>query len=270
MNLSCSATACPDLDLPDALDFARKAGFDGIELFRERNRSAPPVQRASLMTVRTWIAESSLTLTGLNIRDLTGRKADTNERNLTYNLHQIEWDMHLAHALRLRSVNVKGGRHTGEALEDLIEGLNQMLERLPDMTINLASRRGTCVENLADYQTVLPQVGERVKLLLDTGNLIAADQDTIRCAEAFSDRIGLVRLRDHDGARHVPFGAGKLPFGDLFKLLREEGYDGGLVVELQQIKKDTQFDAAVNARRFVDEVLSGSGDRAVSQVRNAR
>ncbi len=264
MNLSCSTTACPALALPDALEFVGKAGYAGIELFRVETASAPELQLASLATVRRWIADSGLALTGLNIRDLTGRKADTNERNLTYNLHQLEWDMHLAHALHLRCVNVQGGRHTAESLEDLIEGLNQMIERLPDMTINLASRRGTCLVSLADYREVLPQVGERVRLLLDTGNLIAAGQDVIRCAETFADRIGLVRLRDHDGARHVPVGEGRLPFGDLFKLLRDVEYDGCLVVALQQVRRETQFDAAVNARRYVEQVLHGSADREPS------
>ena len=262
MKLSCSVTACPDLLLPDALAFVGKAGYHGIELFRAKTESNPGIQHASVMTVRQWIADSGIVLTGLNIRDLTGRKADTNERNLRYNLHQLEWDMHLAHALRLGCVNIQGGLHTAEARDDLIEGLNQLVERRTDMTINLASRRGTCLETLADYRSVLPQVGEQVKVLLDTGNLIAAGEDAIRCAEALAGRIGLVRLRDHDGERHVAFGEGRLAFNDLFKQLRDVEYDGGVVVELQQVRSEMQFDAAVDARQYVEDALHGSPDRA--------
>ena len=41
MRLTCSTSICPDLLLPQALDFVKKAGFEAIELFRDRTASTP-------------------------------------------------------------------------------------------------------------------------------------------------------------------------------------------------------------------------------------
>ena len=49
--------------------------------------------------VRERLSSAEIELSGLTIRSLTGRKADSNERNLAYNLRQIEWDIHLARAI---------------------------------------------------------------------------------------------------------------------------------------------------------------------------
>ena len=131
MELVFSPTHCPPALLPEATDLAKRSGFDRIELFRTWTQSTPVHPDWSVRMVRDHLDQTGLTLTGLNIRNMTGRKADSDERNLPYNLRQIEWDIHLARALRLTSANIKGGDRTDEGLEDLIEGTNTLLERIP-------------------------------------------------------------------------------------------------------------------------------------------
>ncbi len=109
VTLSFSPTVCPEALLPEALVIAGNAGFDQIELFRTWTESSPVHPDTSVRTVRDRLRDAGTTLTGLNIRDLTGRKADSDERNLAYNLRQVEWDIHLARALGLNSANLKGG-----------------------------------------------------------------------------------------------------------------------------------------------------------------
>ena len=136
MQPSFSTTACPKLLLPDALEIATTAGFNRIELFRTWTESSPVHTDTSVRMVRDRLDDAGVTLTGLNIRNITGLKADSNERDLRYNMRQVEWDMHLTRALRLNCANLKGGARTDEATEDLIEGINNVLERIPDFTLN--------------------------------------------------------------------------------------------------------------------------------------
>ena len=113
--------------------------------------------------------------------------------------------------LGLTEFNLSGGARTDEAQEDLIEGTNELLERLPDVRLNLANQQGNRLQGLADFQAVLPALDERARVLLNAGHLLTAGEDVLAFAEAFADRISVVHLRDQQGDRPVPFGQGDLP-----------------------------------------------------------
>lgn len=256
MQLSFSTTVCPKLLLPDALEIATNAGFNRIELFRTWTESSPVHADTSVRTVRERLENAGVTLTGLNIRNITGQKADSNERDLRYNMRQVEWDMHLSRALNLNSANLKGGARTDEATEDLIEGINNVLERVPDFTLNLGNHKGNRLENIDDYKTILPQVPDMAKVLMDTGHLLSADVDILTFAETFADRIGLVHLRDQKGETPVPFGEGDLPFADVIKILKDAGYEGELVIELEKVTWGEPAETAAVAREYIENLLS--------------
>jgi sugar phosphate isomerase/epimerase len=255
MNLTFSTTACPKALLPEATDFAVKAGFSRIELFRTWTESSPVHPDWSVPMVRDQIDNAGLTLTGLNIRNVTGRKADSDERNLQYNLRQVTWDIHLARALRLRTANTKGGARTDDAMEDLIEGVNTLLERVEDVTLNLGNHHGNRLETLADFQAVLPNVGERAKVLIDTGHLLTSGEDVLAFAEGVADRVGLVHLRDQKGETPVAFGKGDLPIKELLDLLKGAGYDGELVIEMEKVDWADPVEATIQAREYVEGLL---------------
>ena len=256
MNLSCSTTACPKAELPEALEICTSAGFDKIELFRTWTESSPVHDNTSVPMVRDRLSNAGVTLTGLNIRNITGRKADSDERDLGYNLRQITWDIHLARALHLTSANTKGGQRTDEALADLIEGVNTTLERMENFTLNLGNHAGNRLQGLEDFQAVMPNVHERAKILLDTGHLLTAGEDILHFAETFADRIGLVHLRDQKGDTPVPFGEGDLPFQDLIKILKNAGYDDTLVIELEKVTWGSPSEAAATAKAYIENLLA--------------
>ncbi len=251
MNVVFSPTACPQLELPQALELAAASGFRCIELFRDATESSPVHPNTSVPMVRERISAAGFVLTGLNIRNLTGRKADSDERNLPYNLRQLEWDIHLGRALGLSAFNVKGGARTDEALEDLVEGVNALLERLPETALNLGNECGNRLQGLDDFQAVMPELDARARVLVDTGHLLSAGEDVLAFAEAFAGRIGLVHLRDQQGDRPVPFGAGDLPFADLFSLLKGADYAGDLVIEMEGVDWAEPREALVAAREYV-------------------
>ncbi|MEE3258982.1 MAG: sugar phosphate isomerase/epimerase [Candidatus Latescibacterota bacterium] len=256
MQLVFSPTLCPDLLLPDVLALAKAAGFSRLELFRAHTESTPVHDDWSVPMVRDAIKDAGLALAGFNIRNLTGRKADSDDHNLGYNLRQLEWDIHLGRALGLNTMSTKGGARTDEARADLIEGVNKLLENIPDITLNLGNQPGNRLENLADYQAVMPELPDRARALLDTGHLLTTNEPILPFAEAQADRIGLVHLRDQQGAKPVPFGQGDLPFADLFKILKDGGYDGLLVVELEEVDWDEPLPAAITAREYLEDLLN--------------
>ncbi len=255
MQLVFSPTICPDLQLPAALELAKGAGFSQIELFRDWTESSPVHAATSVPMVRERIAAAGFQLSALNIRNITGRKADSDERNLSYNLRQLEWDIHLGRALGVEMVNAKGGARTDEALEDLLEGVNTLLERLPQIQLNLGNQMGNRLQGIDDYKAAMPELGERARVLVDTGHLLTAGENVLAFAEAFAERIGLVHLRDQQGDKPVPFGAGDLPFFELIALLKDADYDGNLVIELEQVDWAAPSAALVAAREYVEELL---------------
>ena len=256
MQLVFSPTLCPDLLLPAVLDLAKAAGFSRLELFRAHTESTPVHDDWSVPMVRDAIAASGLALTGFNIRNLTGRKADSDEHNLGYNLRQLEWDIHLGRALGLSTMNTKGGDRTDEALADLVEGLNTLLDKIPDITLNLGNQKDNRLQTLADYQAIMPELPDRARVLIDTGHLLTADEPILPFAEALAERIGHVHLRDQQGDKPVPFGQGDLPFAELIALLKDSDYDGLLVVELEDVDWDKPLPAAIAAREYIENLLA--------------
>ena len=247
MQLSLNPSLCPTFRLAEFRQLAKDAGFSAVELNRSESESSPVHPEVSVRMVREQLQAAGLQLTGLNIRPLTGRKADSDERNLGYNLRQLEWDIHLGRALGLRTANLCGGARTDEARADLRSGVQQLLRRIPDISLNLGSAPGTPVRDLADYQALIPCLDPRAQVLLDTGALLAAGEDPLRVAQVFGRRLGLVHLRA------VPF-EGDLACEELLHHLREIGYQGVLVVELTPA--DQPLEAARQARQYLERILS--------------
>ncbi len=255
MNLTFSTTVCPRALLPEATEFAKRTGFNRIELFRTWTESSPVHPDWSVPMVRDHLDEVGLTLTGLNVRNITGRSADSDERNLQYNLRQITWDIHLARALRLRTANTKGGARNDDALEDLIEGINSLLERIDDISLNLGNHHGNRLQTLGDFQSVLPNVDERAKVLIDTGHLLSSGENVMAFAEGVAERIGLVHLRDQKGGTPVAFGEGDLPLKPLISLLKDVDYAGELVIEMEKVDWTGPVEAVIQARESVEGFL---------------
>ncbi len=143
-----------------------------------------------------------------------------------------------ARALGLDCVNLKGGGHNAQTIDVLVAGLHALCEKLPaGMTINLGNHHGNRVQDAADLRQILAQVPEQVKVLNDTGHFLSSGVDPVAIAEEFGPRTGLVHLRDQRGETPVPFGTGDIRFDELFRILKDVGYDGWLVVEMEDMNE---------------------------------
>lgn len=266
MRLALSPTLCPDYTVDRFVGFARGAGFERVELLRDRTESSPVHRDFSVSMVRDLLRREGVVLAAFHIRDLTGLKADSDERNLAYNLRQLEWDIHLARALGAEHLVVRAGEGTSDsAEEDLTDGLGQLVERVPAVSLSMSSRAGSQLQGLADYDELLARVPDSIGVCLDTGELLAAGEDVVRVAESLASRVGIVRLRDRSGDDSVPPGCGDLPLEELLSQLQRGGYRGDLVVDLAESTEGDRSRTAEDGRQRLEEIMDGlfaeAGDR---------
>ena len=230
MRLCFDPVMCPRAVLPAALNIAKAAGFDAMVLHCAFTASSPFHPDASVRMIRDYFDDADVALMGLHVRDLTG----VNSRG-TFdpgsNLRQVEWDIHLARALRLRCANFLCGARSREAREALVSGVQALLESIPDVTLNVGNGVDTCLENAADFDALMPDLPERAHIWLN-----ATDVDhAVGIVDKYVGRIGMVTI----GADDV----------DVVLALKANGYDGPVVL-------NTVGGSAADLRVRVEEVLT--------------
>ena len=204
--------------------------------------------------IRESLNEADITLSGLNIRNLG--PTESGHPGLEGTLRQVDWDVHLARALRLKAANLRSGIRSNEARDNLIQGVNTILSDTPDITLNLGNQKNTCLETLQDFRDILPELPDRAHILLDTGQFLTTGQNILQFTGTFADRIRHIHLRDQKNGQPVPFGEGDLPLGDLLTLLKETNYNGYLVFELEGAHWGDPASIALAARESIGQVLA--------------
>lgn len=231
MRIALSADSLPHAALPDFLASARAAGYDCVELYRHRTEASLVHPDYSVRRIREALATAGLELAACEIRPLTGRKADSDVRNLTYNLRQLEWDIHLCRALGVRTLGLRSGAATQEAREDLLDGLGQLTRSIDDVEFAVGPRADSCLVTTADFETMVPSFPKSVGLWLDTGELLTADVNPVAFARTWGGRVRLVHLRDVADGETVALGNGDLDVDGLLAALSQAGYAGPIIVE---------------------------------------
>jgi sugar phosphate isomerase/epimerase len=231
MQIALSAASLPLAGLDEVLAAARTARYNAVELFRHLTESSVVHPEYSVRRIREDLAATDVELAACEIRPLTGRKADSDERNLAYNVRQLEWDIHLCRALGVSTLGFRGGADTTEARQDLIEGANQLAERISDVDLAVGPQAGSCLATAADLDALLPALGDQVGLLLDTGQLLLAGVDPVAVASAWGSRVRLTYLRDVRDGRTVGLGDGDLDVDGVLAAWAQAGCEGPVVVE---------------------------------------
>ncbi|HCL31536.1 MAG TPA: hypothetical protein DIC52_24305 [Candidatus Latescibacteria bacterium] len=231
MQIVMSAASLPEAGLSAVLDAAQTAGYNAVQLFRHRTEASLAHPQSSMRQIRESLTAAHIELASCEIRPLTGRKADTDERNLPYNLRQLEWDIHLCRALNARTLGLRGGDDTEEARQDLVEGINQLAERIDDVTLAVGTQAGSCLATAADIDALVPSFADDVGLMLDTAELLACGQDPVAIADSWGARLRLIYLHDVRAGESVGLGEGELDLTGLLKVLSKIDYSGPVVVE---------------------------------------
>ncbi len=211
MRLCFDPVMCPKAVLPAALKIAKAAGFDAMVLHCAFTASSPFHPDASVRMIRDYFDDAGVALMGLHVRDLTG----VNSRGAFdpgSNLRQVEWDVHLARALRLRCASFLCGARSREAREALVRGVQALLENIPDVTLNIGNGVDTCLESAADFDVLMPDLPARAHAWLN-----AMDVDNaVEIVDKYVERIGMVTIGEDDV--------------DVIHALKANGYAGPVVL----------------------------------------
>lgn len=209
MRLCFDPVMCPKAVLPAALNIAKAAGFDAMVLHCAFTASSPFHPDASVRMIRDYFDDAGVALMGLHVRDLTG----VNRRGeVASNFRQVEWDIHLARALRLRCASFLSGARSREAREVLVSGVHELLENIPDVTLNVGNGVDTCLESAADFDALMPELPERAHVWLN-----AMDVDNaVGIVDKYVGRMGMVTIGKDDV--------------DVVRALKANGYDGPVVL----------------------------------------
>ncbi len=137
----------------------------------------------------------------------------------------------------------------------------EILDRAQELglTVVLQNHSGTPVATIDNAQEVLDAVGDpRLKVLLEVGHFEKAGIPWREAFGAFRDRIAYCHIKDlRDGASTV-FGRGTVDFASLFAAMREIGYTGGYVVELEARDLDDDPQRITEALETSIEHLMGA------------
>lgn len=220
MRLCFDPVMCPRAVLPAALKIAKAAGFDAMVLHCAFTASSPFHPDASVRMIRDYFDDAGVALMGLHVRDDPGS-----------NLRQVEWDIHLARALRLRCASFLSGARSREAREALVSGVHALLESIPDVTLNIGNGVDTCLENAADFDVLMPELPERAHVWLNAMDV----DDAVGIVDKYVERMGMVTIGEDDM--------------DVVRALKANGYDGPVVL-------NTAGGSAADLRVRVEGVLT--------------
>src|SRR3954447_25219601 len=180
-------------------------------------------------------------------------------------LHRIRRAAELAATFGAQRLVVGGGARRASGTQDLdYERLAAALDRVTDiaeehgLTASYHPHLTTIVESPDELARLLPRT--RIGFCPDTAHLAAGGGDPAELIRRYPDRIRHVHLKDLrlNPLEFTPLGEGQIDFADVRDALRESGYDGWLLVELDSYAGDPAQAAALS-KTFLDDLLAGPG-----------
>ncbi|MGQ9807666.1 MAG: sugar phosphate isomerase/epimerase family protein [Armatimonadota bacterium] len=137
----------------------------------------------------------------------------------------------------------------GKAFLEMIRGL--------ELTPVLQNHAGSPITTLEDFGEVLEGISDpRMKTVLEVGHFHSAGVHWRDGHALLGDTVALVHIKDQIGSQSVPFGTGEIDLPGLFRHLREAGYKGDFVVEMEVEDRD-------NTLRYLSDAIEYLCERCV-------
>jgi len=243
-----------DRPLTQALPLIRQAGGEAVELSWARMQSDYPDATGCVSQVRRLLDASGLVLSGLHVTDL----AVEDHQDWDPTVALIREQMALAGLLGLSSVNLCAGDRGEQSLEMLASGLGRVLPVAFELglTVNLANRVGTRVEQLEDLRRVFAAAAHpALRVLNDVGHFLAAAVNPRDVLAEFQHQTTCLHLSDRVGKRPVPIGQGKVNLPGILADLKQMRYRSWLVVDLEVGDTPDATQALTDALAYVEQLL---------------
>jgi inosose dehydratase len=179
-------------------------------------------------------------------------------------LHRVERAAELAATFDAQRLVVGGGaRRAAGTTEEDYDRLAAALDRVTE----IAERWGleasyhphltTIVESPDELERLLTRT--RIGFCPDTAHLAAGGGDPAALIRRYPDRVRHVHLKDlrRDPLQFLPLGQGVLDFADILQAVRDAGYEGWLLVELDAYDGDPR-EAAETSKAYLDKLLDST------------
>jgi inosose dehydratase len=231
------------------------AGYAGTEMF-DGNVAAYADRPAEL---RELLSEA-----GLELVSVYSGANFVFDDILAEELHRVRRAAELAAAFGARQLVVGGGakRSTGTTNQDydrLASALDQVTDiaEAAGLSATYHPHLSTIVEGPKEIERLLDDT--RIGFCPDTAHLAAGGGDPAELIRRYADRIGHIHLKDVrlDPVEFLPLGEGELDFADIFAAIREAGYDGWLMVELDGYAGDPRAAAEIS-KAYLDKHLAAA------------
>jgi sugar phosphate isomerase/epimerase len=149
------------------------------------------------------------------------------------------------------------------AAKPFLDALDQRAIRVTPV---LQNHKGTPITTLDDYRQVIAGINDsRMKTLLEVGHFYRVGATWREGCDLLGDSIALVHINEIDAAgQSVPFGSGRTDFAGLFAHLKQVGYGGLIVVELELDNRNTDADRTFRELGNGIEHLRACGLEALS------
>lgn len=231
------------------------AGYEGIEMFdgNVAGYAATPAALSSLL------GDAGLELVSV----YTGGNFVYDEI-LSEELHRVTRAADLAAQFNATHLVVGGGarRASGTTPQDY-KRLAAALDQVNDIAVGRGlsacyhPHLGTIVEGPDELARVLPDCP--IGFCPDTAHLLAGGGDPAALIRQYPDRVRHVHLKDVslDPVTFLPLGQGSVDLPDVYAALKEIGYDGWLVVELDAYDGDPA-EAARISKAYLDRLVGST------------
>ena len=246
-----------DTSLEQCLEEASRAGFTGIESggkFPKNSKELlPKLEKENLKLCSGWYGAQLL------------KNTPKEEFNLMRNQLNLFIDCNAPCMVFAEITNSVQGdpriplskrpRLNEEVWKKFIFRINEISKMMIDEGMPLAYHHhmGTVIETENETTRLIENTNDNVKLLIDTGHMLFAQGNFVKLAKNFSERLIHVHCKDIrknilnnslkndstfrqaflDGAFTVP-GDGCIDYEPFLKVLKENNYEGWLVVEAEQ------------------------------------
>jgi sugar phosphate isomerase/epimerase len=124
-----------------------------------------------------------------------------------------------------------------------------------DVVPVLQNHQGKAISTLEDFETVLAGINDpRMKTLLEVGQFHSVGVDWRDGYKLLQGTIALIHIKDQIGSQSVPFGTGEIDLPGLFKHMKQEGYQGNFVVEMEVADKENTLRYLEKAFHYVQNL----------------
>ena len=272
MKLAFSTLGCPDWQLPQIVQTARRLGYDGVEL-RAVGGSLELLDRPEftadhLPSSRALFEDQHIEICCVDT-SCTFHSPNSPERR-----EQVELALkHAELATRLGAPLIRvfpDKIQTGvsrEATRDyIVESLQQVAERLPDAVTVALETHGDFAqaETAAEIMTLVNH--PRVKLIWDVANSAAAGDSISHAGRTVQPFLSHIHLRDARpviGSEHwlpVLVGAGNVSFSETLAVIKELNYDGYVSFEWEKYWHPEIEESEVALPNFIDSIRELQSD----------